>query len=259
MNPRDLPQTTTILEFAEPMQFVRRADTCVLGIHGWKGWTGRMSYFAERLHEAGFDVVMPRLPGHGTSVADMRRSSARDWIVAAVNAYIDLTNQYERVLLAGHSMGAIIAQIIAAQYGTEKLVLLAPAHKVRNKLLPLTPILRPFLPRRRSSWRPEMEDDPRDRAIAEEYAYWDYLSLAVELTKVQRIGRRLLPSLTSETFIAVSHSDEAVPVTVADYIRAKSPGAKIETLVVQNSNHQVPQHVDRQEVADAAVAFCTRP
>jgi carboxylesterase len=235
------------------------SPTAVLALHGWKGWTGRLAYLAGRLHEAGFTVIVPRLPGHGTSMNDMRTTGAHDWIRCAVDEYLDLAARHERVLVTGHSMGAILATILAAQYGVERIALLAPAHKNRNRLLPLTPLVRPFIRRITSNWKPEMEDDAANREIGIEYATYDYMSMAAELYKVQRLGNRLLPGVTSRILVAVSESDEAVPPSVSEWIKERSNAAAFRQITVRQSNHQVAEHVDRQEVADAVVDWFTRP
>ena len=104
-----------------------------------------------------------------------------------------------------------------------------------------------------------MEDDEANREIGIEYASYDYMDMAAELYRMQRMGNRLLPRLRSRTLVAVSESDEAVPVSVAEHIRSRGQAEEFRVLTVKASNHQVPEHVDRQEVADAVVDWFTRP
>jgi carboxylesterase len=77
----------------------------VLCIHGFGGYPGELALPARYLYEAGFDVPVPRLPGHGTSQKDFDRTDRFDWVGAACDGLADALKRYEHVHLLGHSMG----------------------------------------------------------------------------------------------------------------------------------------------------------
>jgi carboxylesterase len=74
-----------------------------------------MRPLAERCANAGFTVELPRLPGHGTSVADMMTTGWSDWSQAAVAAYDDLAARCVRVAVVGLSMGGGLTAFVAQQ------------------------------------------------------------------------------------------------------------------------------------------------
>ena len=60
---------------------------------------------AEAFAGAGYDVELPRLPGHGTAVSDMIPSRWSDWSFEVAAAYARLAARVDKVVVAGLSMG----------------------------------------------------------------------------------------------------------------------------------------------------------
>ena len=253
MNLRRLPDSPRLFDPGRAIHHERGRDAVLL-LHGWTGWPGRLAYVAGRLAAEGLTVSVPRLPGHGTSMADMRETTAHDWLRRAVDAYIDLCQDHT-VRIAGTSMGAILATIVAAQFRVDRIALLAPAHLTRKRSLWITPLLKHVVPRIAGDWSPDNELDPSVLPIAEEYARFNYISTVAELYRLQRIGRRELPRLTADTLVIVSRNDGAVPERVADYIAQRAASARVESVVLDRSNHQLGDNVEKETVADALVQW----
>jgi carboxylesterase len=74
-------------------------------VHGFTGAPHGMRGIAEALAAAGFDVELPRLPGHGTSVDDMMCTDWSDWSRHVAEVVDHLSQRVERVVLIGQSMG----------------------------------------------------------------------------------------------------------------------------------------------------------
>ncbi len=104
--------TTAILPGCEPYESVG-GNVGVLVLHGFTGNPTSMRPLAEFLAADGFTVSLPRLPGHGTSVADMITTGWSDWTGAALDAYDDLTRRTDRVAVVGLSMGGGLAAFVA--------------------------------------------------------------------------------------------------------------------------------------------------
>ena len=235
--------------------FYAGGDRAVLLLHGWCGWTGRVSYLGERLAEAGFTVSVPRLPGHGTNMGDMLQTRHRDWVRRAVDAYLDLRTDHPTTYVAGTSMGAILAAMLAARFPVPRLALLAPAFQNTNKLILLAPLLKFLVPRKKSDWDPESIEEPEKRAIGIEYGTYNYAGMAAEVLKLQRSGRRLLPRVSADTLSVISEGDRTVPLSVATLIERSVGAETVSTLVVKESGHQMVEDVDRNEVVDAVVSW----
>lgn len=75
-----------------------------------------MEAMAAAFVEAGFEVAVPCLPGHGTSVADLAMTGWSDWIGAASDELADIRPAERPVVVVGQSMGASLAVWLAAAH-----------------------------------------------------------------------------------------------------------------------------------------------
>ena len=63
---------------AEPIELFG-GEIAVLMIHGFTGSPASIRPWAEGLHQKGFTVLAPRLPGHGTTWDEMNETRWQDW------------------------------------------------------------------------------------------------------------------------------------------------------------------------------------
>ena len=99
----------------------------VLAVHGFTGSPSSMAGVAAAMSEAGLHVEVPRLPGHGTHVADMVPTQWNDWAEEVANAYQRLASRTERIIIVGQSMGGTLALWTALHHpGVRGLVLVNP-------------------------------------------------------------------------------------------------------------------------------------
>lgn len=102
----------------------------VLLIHGFAGGTYDMESTAWRLQRCLLlDVYQFTLPGHGYKDNDL--SNHKEWVKATDNYVKTLINYgYSDIYVIGHSMGGVLACIMASKYKeVKKVVLAAPAFK----------------------------------------------------------------------------------------------------------------------------------
>jgi hypothetical protein len=94
-----------IMRGAEPFYF-EGGDVGCLVSHGFTGTPQSMRFLGEFLaNEGRLTVCGPRLKGHGTSVEDMARSSAEDWIRSVEAGLQKLRERCSRIFMTGLSMG----------------------------------------------------------------------------------------------------------------------------------------------------------
>ncbi len=120
--------TTAILPGCEPYE-ATGGDIGVLVLHGFTGNPSSVRPLAEFLAADGFTISLPRLPGHGTSVADMMTTSWADWTGAALDAYDDLAARTARVAVVGLSMGGGLSAYIAQRRDVGAVVFINPLVK----------------------------------------------------------------------------------------------------------------------------------
>jgi carboxylesterase len=116
----------------------------VLLCHGFTGSTKSMIGWAQHLEAAGFQVLLPRLPGHGTTWQELNRTAWTDWYASVDEAFETLRARCERVFLAGLSMGGALCLRLAEQHGAgvSGLTLVNPLINLRDPRMRALPVLR---------------------------------------------------------------------------------------------------------------------
>lgn len=218
----------------------------VLGLHGFTGYPGELSLPASVLHKAGFSVFIPRLPGHGTSGKDFNTTTHRDWIRSAVETYEALNAVYDHVYLLGHSMGGLLALLLAESFSVEKIVLFAPAVCIRAKGVALLPFLSYFLKRIPIEWEPDEkvvffdERDPEDdKFLGEEYWSWMYLKRVRNLLQLRRRCIKDLKKVSASTLVVTGGKDPTVSENSGEWIGDRIQG-KIRHIHLPEAGHLIP-------------------
>ena len=125
--------TTSVIPGCEPMSHVGGSPIGVLVVHGFTGTPASMRGVADAMAVAGFDVELPRLPGHGTTVQDMLTTGWSDWTAEVARARGALAERCAQVVLVGQSMGATLVLASAlAEPGAAGLVCINPVTRMRS-------------------------------------------------------------------------------------------------------------------------------
>jgi len=111
---------TQLIPGAEPFSHVGTASTGALVLHGFTGSPSSVRLQAAALAAAGHHVESPRLPGHGTQVDDMLRTTWTDWSTAALDAHDVLAGRADQIVVMGLSMGGTLALFTALHRPTVK-------------------------------------------------------------------------------------------------------------------------------------------
>jgi carboxylesterase len=100
--------TETLIPGAEAWSHTGDGDLGALVIHGFTGNPGSMRGVAEAFAAAGYNVELPRLPGHGTTVEDMLTTDWSMWTGEGEAAYQRLAARSRAIVVVGLSMGGSI-------------------------------------------------------------------------------------------------------------------------------------------------------
>lgn len=131
-----------IMKGAEPWG-AEGDETGVLFVHGFTGTPQSLRYWAEGVAAEGRTVLLPRLPGHGTTVQDLQNTKAAEWVAEAEMSLQGLLERCERVFICALSFGGSIALDLAARYREQiaGLVLVNPSVYSKDPRAKLKPIL----------------------------------------------------------------------------------------------------------------------
>lgn len=88
---------------------------------------------AEAMIAAGYDLELPRLPGHGTTIDDMVTTGWADWFGETQRVVDDIVDRVDRIVLVGQSAGGTLA--LAAAFDRPEVagvVCINPATRTRD-------------------------------------------------------------------------------------------------------------------------------
>ena len=231
------------------------AKSAVLGIHGYAGYPGELSLPAARLYEAGYTVFVPRLPGPGTHGDDFTRTSWRDWLRKVLDSYEDLAAAFDTVHIFGHSMGGLLALILAGTYPTGRIALMAPALRVSTRSLQWIPYVYALSWKKRIPipWVPDpryeffdVRDPDDDAFLGKEYWSWMFIQKLRDLYQLQRMGRRALAQVKVPTLVITGGHDIAVPRSVGAMVEERCAG-QVKWLHLPMATHLIPYDIDAGE------------
>ncbi len=96
-----------------------KKDTMILFIHGYKGSGHSLKEIAMFFKDK-YNVSVPVLPGHGTSVEEFRKTCFSQWYNYVKELYIKYRKKYKYVYICGLSMGGTITLRLAGEFQEDK-------------------------------------------------------------------------------------------------------------------------------------------
>jgi carboxylesterase len=257
MRLHSLPRELAALPSTLPLLLPGSREGALL-IHGYTGFPRELAELGQRLSASGLTVSIPRLAGHGTSSADFLQTGWRDWLRTAVDALAEIRVRCDTVHIVGHSMGGLLAVLLASRFQVGKLALIAPALHVSNPLLPLTPILKLVIRRVRMPIPTDRTiDDTETKIIAREYWSWRFPGQLASLFRLQRMALRALRQVDADTLVVLGGQDRTVPASVAALVERRIGASNVRRLVLENATHQVLAGEEGQRAIEAVADWLT--
>ncbi len=234
--------------------FLPGSEAGVLLLHGFTGTPDCMSYLAKELSKAKFTVSAPLLEGHGTHYRHLEQTHWQDWYRSAEEALLALAERCSAVMVAGLSMGGLLAAHLGNHH----------PQKVKALSLMATPLfldgflIRSYFP---AIWNTPLKhvykyqrkfiasiNDPRARRRYQTYEKVPFASVA-SLLEFQKVVRQELKHIRQPTLIIHSLHDETVPYGNLDYIKAIVASETVKTVTLKRSNHIITVDYEKDVVA----------
>jgi carboxylesterase len=243
---------------ARPFAFDRGPVGCLL-LHGFTGTPSEMRPLGEYLAERGYTVRAPLLPGHGTRVEALVTSTWNDWYAEAVASWDELGAKASMRVVAGLSMGALLALHLAHERHDEvcAVAALAPAlHLASQRSAEIALWVRwlPPLPRRLAIVPKRGSKLAGSGRITPAYDEIPLRALA-SMIALQRRVRSELPEITSPTLIVEGGRDDTVSSSSARAVETALGSTVKSRIRFEASGHILTEDVDARAVLDAVGRF----
>jgi carboxylesterase len=233
--------------------FWEGGDVGVLLIHGYTATTAEVRPLAEMLHEWGYTVAAPLLPGHYTTPTDANHYRWQDWVCAVDETYNQLASRCSHVFIAGESAGGALALYLAGEHPEAAgVIVFAPALRLQLRPLDvaLLYLMSPFV-----AYVPKRQMDAD--SLWQGYPV-NPLRGAIELLRLQRQLWPRLKAITQPLFIGQGRRDTTVDLRVPDELYAAVGSAVKEVHWFDQSGHCVIIDVERESAFEMVHAFIER-
>jgi len=219
-------------------------------VHGFTGNPAHFRHLGGQLHDLGFTVNAPLLPGHARRVDALGTVTRSDWLDAAVDAVREV-GDHRRVHLVGLSMGGLLSIVAANRTAVSTITTINSPVIFRNWRIRFSRVGRFVRPR--VDWpddpAPELDDEVRDKWI---HATGFPTAAAAELYSLSREARRAARTVTVPSLIIQSKTDDTTHPRSGPRLR-RALGSNSRLLWLERSMHNALFDIERDVIRDAVV------
>ena len=241
---------------AEPFGFEGdNAEIGVLVLHGFTSTPLSVRPWAEHLAKNGWTVLAPRLPGHGTSLADFAASTPEEWVGEAEMSLDGLFEHCSSVFLCGMSMGGTIVLDLAARHADRVAGVVAINPSVysedpRARFAPLLGRL-PFSVKGIGS-------DIADPAQREQCYPRTPMRAAANLLRFQNDVKGRLDRVRAPLLLFGSRQDHVVPPGNTSFVAEHVSSTDVEVVWLDRSYHVATLDYDAPMIFERSTEFIAK-
>lgn len=217
-----------------PFDFAGNSRHGILLVHGFTATPGTMLPLGEALARRGYRVKGILLPGHGTTVDDMECRRWPEWLGAVQEGFDQLSQECERVSVAGLSMGGTLALLLAQTRPVYRAVPICAALRVRNRASHFARLIWPVIRYHTDSHHPSGEE-----FLAEYNACYDRTPVrsVAELNALIAHTLHGLKMVRCPLLVVRAGKDETVSPKSAEIIMDHTASFKKRLLTLPDSPH----------------------
>ncbi|MFC1564308.1 alpha/beta hydrolase [candidate division KSB1 bacterium] len=236
----------------EPFTF-EGGDECFFLIHGYTGTPSEMKPLGEFLADKGYTVTCPLLPGHGTSRYDLAERKWTEWYEFTENEWLKLREKYNKVYVAGLSLGGTLALNIAVNYNVDAVITMASGTRLGDWRLPLLPYLKKLLKHVKKT-RNSYARGPGRKRFAYEY---NPTSSTEELLNFYKHLEQNLSKVKSPLLLIHSEDDIIMPYSNTLIFMSNVSSEKKELITLEKAGHIITLSDDQDKIHTGILKFIT--
>ncbi len=279
----NLPQNPSPSDLGNGLEFqARPSEGTVILIHGLTGTPNEMKFLANYLYRRGYSVICPRLAHHGEPIHILKRAKWQEFYQSVKEALFKVP-QSQNVLVAGLSMGALLALLLAEEFPdrVSGVACLSPTLFYDGWNIPWSQRLLPlayYTPIRHVAY---FKEEPpygikNERIRKKVHSYYEQATLT-DATEVAKYGypyfpvtlfcelrlliehlKKKLPRIKTPLQLIQAQEDDMTSVKNSRYIHDRVASKEKEIVLLYNSYHVITADQERQTVAKKMHEFFSR-
>ncbi|GIV96636.1 MAG: alpha/beta hydrolase [Herpetosiphonaceae bacterium] len=224
-------------------------------LHGWTANRNHVIALAPHLEHMEIPYRIPLLRGHGTQPEDLYGVTWKDWYADVERAFDELLQEVDKVIVVGHSMGGLLALLLAARQPEriDAVVSVATALRVTNPLFGLSPYLARFYRKYKRKIQPAYSSS--DRASSDSTYTWVPSSAIAELCRLTRVVEPELPKVRAPLLLIHSLADRVVSAETVEVIYRHVSSEEKRLVWFQRSGHEMFLDCEADAVVGAICEF----
>lgn len=255
-------------------------DSAVILAHGMTGSPQEMKFLAEFLNKNGYSVICPRLAHHGQPIELLKKAKWQEFYQSVRTPCVEAIDQYKFVFVSGLSMGALLALLLADEFGdrVSAVSCLAPTLFYDGWNVPWTKHFLPIVfatPLKSCFYFKEEPPygikNERLQSIMHRYyssatlyntthvADYGYpyfpVSLFYQLNLLVRHLSRVLPNIKLPVQLIQANEDDIASTKNSEFIYNRVKSDVKEFVQLDNSYHVITADQEREKVAQSVIDF----
>lgn len=240
------------MDLKKPYKFKGTNNIGCLLIHGFTSTPAVLYPLAEQLKKDGYTVHAVLLSGHGTKPQDLLDVAYTDWYNDVKKAYEELLLECEEIVVIGHSMGGLLAIMLASNYNIDKLICLACALKPSNKWVKYTGVLKHI--KKYTSWGDSTNENKENQQYNLAYKTFPIHSVH-QLHLATKVATNCLKDVKAKTLIIQDKNDPQVKKDSAKIIYNSISSKEKELVWLENATHSLTIGPKKEEVFEHVKNF----
>lgn len=225
------------LERAVPFTMEGDRRDRVLLVHGFTGSPAELLGLGTYLNQHGYTVRCDLLPGHGTQVSDLAKTTWHDWYGAARRAYDEMSADGSPVHVMGMSMGGTLTLHLGTHVRAQSLTIFAAPIFLTDWRLAFVPLLKHLVP---AVPKPAAGEDIKDDEARKNFVGYDAdppRAVASLLELLDHV-RADLGEIRSPTLLMHAREDHRVPYEcMAAIAEGIGDSAPVRTVTFEDCYH----------------------